>query len=138
MTVRRNILILEPDRYSPDAMKTYRSLGRVAIWPDIPARDRGRALATADILVVRLGYRIDASWLDRMPRLCLIATPTTGLTHIDMHVAKKRNVAVISLRGADVLGNVSSTAEETVGLILCLARNLPWAFEDVKKGRWNR
>lgn len=133
-----NILILESEGCSPAALARYRSLGRVVIWADLPARGRGRALASADILVVRLAHRIDTAWLDRMPRLRLIVTPTTGLTHIDMNAAQKRGIKILSLRGADVLKGIPSTAEETMGLILSLVRRIPWAFEDVKRGRWNR
>lgn len=138
MKKSRNILILEPEGYNPAALALYRSLGRVAVWPDVPARSRRQSLASADILLVRLAHRIDTAWLDRMPRLRVIATPTTGLTHIDIPAAQKRGITVISLQGADVLKNIPSTAEETIGLMLSLARRIPWAFEDVKKGRWNR
>ncbi len=132
------ILILEPDDYAPDALAAYRALGRVLLWPEMNAGQRNRALAGADILVVRLVYRITNPWLSRMPNLKIIATPTTGLTHIDTDAAKKRGIKIISLGGSAVLGRIPSTAEETMGLLLGLVRKIPWAFEDVKRGRWNR
>ena len=88
------ILILEPDDYAPDALAAYRALGRVLLWPEMNAGQRNRALAGADILVVRLVYRITNPWLSRMPNLKIIATPTTGLTHIDTDAAKKRGIKI--------------------------------------------
>ncbi len=74
-----------------------------------------------------------------MPRLKVIATPTTGLNHIDLEEAKKRGIKVISLKGhTGFLKDIPSTAEETVALMMALIRNLPWAFDDVKRGNWDR
>lgn len=131
-------LILEPDGYAPEALAVYRALGRVFLWPGLTGAQKKRALVAADILVVRLAYRIMDAWLSRMPNLKIIATPTTGLTHIDLDGAKNRGIEIISLRGAALLPRIPSTAEETIGLMIALLRHIPWAFEDVKKGRWNR
>lgn len=138
MRTRFTTIILEPDGYASDALALYRSLGRVYFWPAATGAERKHALAGADVLVVRLRHRITDAWLARMPRLKIIATPTTGLTHIDCDAAKKRGIKIISLRGASFLKGIPSTAEEAVGLMLALMRHIPWAFEDVKKGRWNR
>jgi D-3-phosphoglycerate dehydrogenase / 2-oxoglutarate reductase len=73
------------------------------------------------------------------PNLRAIATPTTGLNHIDLAEAEKLGIQVISLRGAtDFLQNVYATAEHTVALILALLRHLPAAHEHVINGHWNR
>lgn len=131
-------VILESDGYAAPALTAYQSLGRVHLWQELKSVQEKRVLADADILVVRLAYRITDAWLSHMPNLKIIATPTTGLNHVDLDAAKKRGIKIISLRGASLLPRIPSTAEETIGLILSLMRHIPWAFEDVKKGRWNR
>ena len=74
-----------------------------------------------------------------MPNLKVIASPATGLNHLDMKEIKKRGVKLISLRGrTSFLKNIPSTAEKTMGLLLALARNIPWSFDDVKNGNWDR
>ena len=96
-------------------------------------------MKSADVLVVRLGYRIDEKWFAGMPSLKAIATPTTGLNHIDLESAGRRKIKVISLRGqTSFLKNITSTAELTLGLILVLARHIPDAFRHVKVGKWSR
>lgn len=138
MRGRLTILILESDGYAAPALAAYRAQGRVLLWRELTSAAKKRALDTADVLVVRLAHRIDDAWLSRMPSLKIIATPTTGLNHIDFDGAKKRGIKIISLRGAALLPRIPSTAEETIGLMIALLRRLPWAFEDVKRGHWNR
>lgn len=135
----RTILILEPDGYSPKALKIYRSLGPVFLYPQLKGKKLWDVLKQTNIVVVRLRYKLDESWFDNIPNLKIIATPTTGLNHIDLDEAKKRGIKIVSLRGhASFLKDIPSTAEETMALLLALMRNIPWAFEDVKKGNWNR
>lgn len=126
-----NILITEPKDYSEKALAIYRSLGKVN-FGDKPRAD-------TDIIVIRLAYKIDKSWMDKMSKLKVIVTPTTGLNHIDLEEAKKRGIKIISLKGhTSFLKDIPSTAEETLALMMSLVRNIPWAFDDVKKRNWNR
>lgn len=132
-------LILESMDYSENALAIYRKLGPVHFFSKLSASEKKRAMQSANIIVIRLKYTLDEKWFPKMPNLKIIATPTTGLNHIDMDAAKKRGITVISLRGeSSFLKDVPSTAEETFGLIFALVRNLPWAFDDVKKGNWDR
>ncbi len=129
--INMRVLITEPEDYSPKALAIYRSLGKVTFGKK-PSEE-------IEMLVVRLAYQVDASWFAKMPNLKVLVTPTTGLNHIDMAWVKKRGVKMISLRGhSGFLRQISSTAELALGMMLSLTRNIPWAFLDVKKGRWNR
>ena len=70
--------------------------------------------------------------------LKFVASCTTGLDHIDMGGCSK-GIKIISLKGeTDFLRDVWATAEHTWALILSLIRKVPFAFEDVKQGSWNR
>lgn len=125
------IQITEPSDYSKKALAVYQSLGKVVL-DSKPHKETG-------ILAVGLKYHIDKNWLSQMPNLKVIASPATGLNHLDMTEIKKRGVKLISLRGrTGFLKNIPSTAEETIGLLLALIRNIPWSFDDVKKGNWDR
>lgn len=133
------ILILEPEDYSPTALQIYRSMGQVFLWPELSWRRRIEAKRKADVLVVRLGFMIDKCWFQDMPALKIIATPTTGLNHIDMEASLSRKIKVVSLRGqSGFLKNITSTAELALGLMIALVRNLPSAFDSVREGDWNR
>lgn len=125
------IQITEPRDYSPKAIETYKSLGEVVLGGE-PTVDVG-------VIVIRLKHKIDKSWLDKMPNLKIIASPTTGHNHIDVAEAEKRGIKLVTLRGhTEFLDKITSTAEETLGLMLALARKIPQAHEHVKAGGWDR
>lgn len=135
----KNTLILEKSGYSPRAVNCFKSLGRVYFFEDLSTANKKEVLLSINILVIRLGYKIAAAWLDKMPKLELIVTSTTGLNHIDLDEANRRKIKIISLKGhSDFLKSITSTAEEALALILSLARHIPWAFADVKNGNWDR
>ena len=68
-----------------------------------------------------------------------IATPATGLNHVDLEAAQQRNIQVLSLRGeTQFLQNIYATAEHTLALTFALLRNIPAACLHVSEGGWNR
>ncbi|MBY3363418.1 NAD(P)-dependent oxidoreductase [Rhizobium laguerreae] len=126
-------LILEPDNYSSDALAIYGRLGNVWLG-HAPEK------AAVSLLVVRLGRVIDAELLDEFPSLRAIASPTTGLNHIDLVECERRDIHVFSLADCrDAISKVTSTSELALGLMIALLRNIPLAAEDVsRRGNWNR
>jgi D-3-phosphoglycerate dehydrogenase len=107
-----------------------RDLDRDALLDSVPE---------AEILWVRLRNRIDRQVMDAGPQLRAIASPTTGLNHIDLIEAQRRSIEVISLVGASqFLRTVYATAEHTIALILGLMRHLHAGHEHVLHGGWNR
>lgn len=125
------ILNLEPDGYSPEALAILQTLGEV-----VPGCGDNSGI---DALIVRLANQIDADFLKDFPRLKYIVTATTGLDHIDLKAAEARGIKVLSLKGeGGFLRSIPATAELTWGLILSLTRNIPAAFESVKRGEWER
>ena len=71
---------------------------------------------------------------DELKEFDLVATCTTGLDHLEI-----RDIPLISLRGeTDFLQEVWATAEHTWALIMALIRKVPWAYQDVCQGNWER
>lgn len=132
------ILVSESSNFSTTAAKRLEQAGRV-IFADL---DRPALLATvsqADLLWVRLRHKIDRQVIDAAPRLRAIATPTTGLNHVDLDYARTRGIEVISLRGeTGFLQKIYATGEHTLALILALVRHLPASTRHVNAGGWNR
>ena len=132
-------LITEPKDYSKKALAIYKSLGRVYFYPKLSAKEKKSVLEKTDIIAIGLSIQIDKKFVDKMPNLKIIASPATGMNHIDVTYVKSKGIKLISLRGRKgFLRNVPSTAEETFALVLSLARNIPWAFDYVKSGGWDR
>jgi D-3-phosphoglycerate dehydrogenase len=132
------ILNLEPDGYSPDAYKIISSLGSVIHGP-LGRPSLLNDINKVNILIVRLGHRIDQELLDKAPNLHTIVSATTGRDHIDTAYAEQRGIAVLSLFGeTDFLNSVTATAELSWGLLLSLVRQIPAAVQHVKDGNWHR
>ena len=133
-----HILNVEPLNYSAEARQILRSIGR------LDERSLTRAelldcLIAYDVLIVRLGFQVDCEVIDAGQRLKVIVTATTGLDHIDEEYAKQRGITVLSLRGeTEFLRTIPATAEHTWALLLTLVRRIPWAFQSVQAGYWDR
>ena len=132
------ILVAESERFSARARATLTAAAEVT-FADLDRRELLQNVPDFDVLWVRLRNRIDAEVIQAGSRIKWIATPTTGLTHIDVAAADRRGVGVLSLRGeTDFLRNIRATAEHTLGLMLALIRNLPTAADHVRQGGWDR
>ena len=134
------ILICDSHNYSEKALNVYTSLGEVVLLDKVKSKKKiSNILTTAEILVVRNLTIVDKSFIDKIPKLKIVASPTTGLNHIDVDYLKSKKIKLISLRGhTNFLKNIPSTAEHTIALLLSLIRHIPWSFDEVKKGNWRR
>jgi D-3-phosphoglycerate dehydrogenase len=104
-----------------------------------PDSDTKEILKEIDIVFAPLGYYCGKEKIDAMPKLKIIASNTTGTPHIDTEYAEKKNIKVISLKNQiSFLSTITPTAEHTWGLLLSLTRRIPWAFNSVCEGAWNR
>lgn len=132
------ILVAESAEFSPQAASLLGEAGELTL-ADLDAEGLRRSVSGYDVLWVRLRSLIDRDILEAARGLRAIATPTTGLTHIDLDETGRRGIPVLSLRGeAAFLRSVRATAELTIALMLSLLRNLPAAAEHAKLGHWER
>ena len=93
-----------------------------------------QALSGAHALVVRSETRVTADLINRAPHLRVVARAGTGVDTIDVPAATRRGIAVMNTPGA----NTVSAAEHAMGLLLGLARHIPWAAEAMRRGEWDR
>ena len=130
-----HILVLEPDGYSPRALAIYGHLGHVWLG-QVPNKVR----SSIELAVVRLAHRVDEKFIASFPALSIIASPTTGLNHIDLDACERRGVKVFSLAQCqEAIQSVSSTSELTIGLMIALLRRIPQAHKNIcSDGCWER
>ena len=107
-----------------DALKLWQESDRVAALADAAPGIRGIASTGAQ--------KIDAAFLDRFPRLEIVANFGVGFDHIDVEAARARGVVVTNTPG--VL--VDEVADAAMGLLLCAVRQLPQADAFVRRGDW--
>lgn len=135
------ILNLEPRRYAPATRRRLESIGPVT-YRECQGPEALRAVlaeAPYQVALTRIGLHFDSAAFAAVPTLSWLATPTTGVDHIDLDAANRHGVQVLSLRGeTEFLRTIPSTAEHTWALLLALVRRLPTAHRDVLAGAWRR
>jgi D-3-phosphoglycerate dehydrogenase len=92
------------------------------------------ALQAADGMIVRSGTRLTAELLESPGRLRAIVRAGVGVDNIDVAAATRKGIVVMNTPG----GNTVSTAEQTITLLMGLARHLPAADASVRQGKWER
>lgn len=124
--------------YHRDNLAVIKKHFELFIYPNPSSVPEG-VLSKINVVFAPLGYSFGKKFMDSACSLKVIATNTTGTPHIDTDYAKKKKIKVVSLAGhTKFLNTITPTAELTFGLIIALTRRIPWAFDSVKRGNWNR
>lgn len=135
----KKILITEKKDFSSKAIKLLEKRGFKVDLQDLNYNNLIKIIKKYDGMIIRLGIKIDKKMIDKGNNLKFIATPTTGLDHIDIDYALKKGIKIISLKNEKrFLNQITPTAELTFGLILTLLRKIPEANISVKKNIWDR
>ena len=122
----------------PQTQKLLASIGEVRYIQATPEA-LVEAITDADAYFASMHVRLTAEMIDSAPRLKAIATPSTGLDHIDLTAAAKRGIAILGLKDdRALLDGITATAELSWALVLACARRLPEAFDMVRNGVWAR
>jgi D-3-phosphoglycerate dehydrogenase / 2-oxoglutarate reductase len=92
------------------------------------------AVKGAHALIIRSATNVTAEVLDTADSLIVVGRAGIGLDNVDVEHATSRGVMVVNAPQSNVL----SAAEQTLGLLLAQARNIPQAHAALKDGRWER
>ena len=87
-----------------------------------------------DAIVIRSATKLTADLIDRATNLKMIGRAGVGVDNVDIEAATRRGIVVANAPESTVV----SAAEQTVGLMVALARNIPQAHAALKQGRWER
>lgn len=100
----------------------------------LPPDELLKAVPDYEAMLVRSGSQITAEVLDAAKKLKVIGRPGVGVDNVDLAAATKRGIIVMNSPG----GNLVSTAELAMSLLLSLARNIAGADASMKSGKWDR
>ena len=107
-------------------------------WTVLTADQVGTRLAEelndADALIVRSAVKVNGELLEHAQKLRVIGRAGIGVDNIELPAATRKGIAVMNTPGA----NAVAVAEQTIGMMLCLARHLPRANETTKAGKWEK
>ncbi len=87
-----------------------------------------------DALVIRSATKVTQEILEAASQLRVIGRAGIGLDNVDIPAATKKGVVVMNTPE----GNVITTAEHTIAMLLALSRNIPQGTASLKRGRWEK
>ena len=87
-----------------------------------------------DALVIRSATKVTPDLLDAAKRLKVVGRAGIGLDNVDIPAATKHGVIVMNTPG----GNVITTAEHAIAMMMSLTRNIPWGTASLKAGKWEK
>ena len=92
------------------------------------------AIQAADGMIVRSGTKVTAALLDNPGKLRAIVRAGVGVDNIDVAAATRKGIVVMNTPG----GNTISTAEQTITLMMALARHTAAADASLRQNKWER
>jgi D-3-phosphoglycerate dehydrogenase len=87
-----------------------------------------------DALVIRSATKVTKDLLDAAKNLKVVGRAGIGLDNVDIPAATERDVLVMNTP----TGNVVTTAEHAVAMLMALTRNIPQGTSSLKAGRWDK
>ncbi len=87
-----------------------------------------------DALAIRSSTKVTAELLAEAKNLKVVGRAGIGLDNVDIPEATKRGVVVMNTPG----GNVVTTAEHAIAMMMALTRNIPQGTSSLKAGRWEK
>jgi len=87
-----------------------------------------------DALVIRSATKVTESLLEAATNLKVVGRAGIGLDNVEIAAATKRGVVVMNTPG----GNVVTTAEHAIAMMLSLTRNIPRGTATLKAGLWEK
>ena len=119
LKMNMKILITEPEFFPASIIKELGTIGKI-IAKRMSRQELLENIEDIDVLIIRVDTKVDKELIDRAKKLKIIATPITGLNHIDVEYAEKKGIFVINAPGF----NANSTAEHAFALILSFSKIL--------------
>src|SRR4249919_3122329 len=96
--------------------------------------DLAEIIGRYDGIVIRSATQLTGDLIARGERLKVIGRAGVGVDNVDVDAATRRGIVVANAPESTVV----SAAEQTVGLLVALARNIPQAHAALKQRRWER
>jgi D-3-phosphoglycerate dehydrogenase len=118
------------DQVGIDSMK--RAGLTVHYKPEIGPAELISSVKEYDVLIVRSRTKVTGEVVDAAPKIKIIARVGVGLDNIDVKAAEARKIKVINAAEAAS----TAVAELVIGLMICLARSIPRADVETKRGNW--
>jgi len=124
--------ILLTDGLEQNGQTILRAAAQVEDREGIPAEELQAILGEYDALIVRGRTKVTRSLLGSTARLKVVGRSGVGVDNIDLTAAREFGIGVVNAAVSTRL----AVAELAVGMLLALARRIPYADRTIKAGVW--
>ncbi|MDY6790972.1 MAG: phosphoglycerate dehydrogenase [Thermodesulfobacteriota bacterium] len=100
----------------------------------LPPEELKGIIGDYDGLVIRSATKVTQDLLQAATNLKVIGRAGIGLDNVDIPAATKKGIVVMNTPS----GNVVTTAEHTIAMMLALTRNIPMGTSSLKNGQWEK
>ena len=133
MFFRKKITFFELEEWEKEYVKKNLKGFRTTFIDGPLTPDNASKAKDSEIIGVFIYSRINTQILDKLPKLRMIATFSTGYDHIDIAECQKRNITICNV---PVYGE-NTVAEHTFALILSLSRKIYESIRRTRKGNFD-
>ena len=106
----------------------------VDVKTGLPPEELKKIIGEYDALVIRSATKVTEEILDAASNLKVVGRAGIGLDNVDIPAATQRGVVVMNTP----TGNVVTTAEHAIAMMMALTRNIPQGTLSLKAGRWDK
>ncbi|MFB3813614.1 MAG: phosphoglycerate dehydrogenase [Terriglobales bacterium] len=96
--------------------------------------DLAEEVRDADALIVRSAVDVNEGLLAQTQKLRVIGRAGVGVDNVDLDAATRKGIAVMNTPGA----NAVAVAEQTIGMMIAMARHLCRADRLMHQGKWEK
>jgi D-3-phosphoglycerate dehydrogenase len=106
----------------------------VDVETGLPPAELAKIIGDYDGLIIRSATKVTADLLGAASRLRVVGRAGIGLDNVDIPAATRHGVVVMNTPD----GNVITTAEHAIAMLMALARNVPQGTASLRAGRWDK
>lgn len=128
--------VLVSDNLSEMGVKMFQEAEgiEVDVKTGLPPEELKKIIEEYDALAIRSATKVTADLLSEARRLKVIGRAGIGLDNVDIPAATKQGVVVMNTP----TGNIVTTAEHAIAMLMSLSRNIPQGTASLKSGRWEK
>lgn len=131
MSPKPRVLVCDP--IHEDGVKKLRDADlQVDTKIGIPADELRRTVPNYEVLIVRSRTKVTREIIEKGEKLRVIGRAGAGLDNIDLKAAEEKGIKVLNTPEAPAY----AVAELTLGLMISLARQIPFADKTMKEEKW--
>ena len=106
----------------------------VDVKTGLPPEELKKIIGDYHALVIRSATRVTADLIREAKNLKVVGRAGIGLDNVDITAATMRGIVVMNTP----TGNVITTAEHAISMMMALTRNIPRGTSSLKSGKWDK